>query len=402
MMWKERLFLYSRRRHLMKTTGYHIIKKFNKSEYMMRNLDYPISNIQNVYFSKGKLNQQIVKTNLLKNGYCIVRNTNLQNLFSTEVKCDTHGLYTDRYNICEITPSQLKQYIFGDNYENETMDYAFGTDKRPEYTKSILGVNDEVSPSNFVNFHNELAYTDEFPKIISFVCITPSLTGGYTPLSNVRTVYNELPNDIKEKLLKYGIKYVRNIRDKKSELSIKNNKIDIKGQKCWQDLFNTNDASEAESICRNIYKYDTQWLKCRTNNTPILRVMYNLPGFVTIQNDDETVATSFVNSLLGMHGSFFDSYDKYYETLPYIERPLHSLWGNGEEFTKEEIQTIKILYQQNSIRFEWKEGDIIIVDNLWWAHGRYPFFGNRKILALMGIPWKRQENPLYVKSINKI
>ena len=50
------------------------------------------------------------------------------------------------------------------------------------------------------------------------------------------------------------------------------------------------------------------------------------------------------------------------------------------------------------MRFKWKPGDIIIVDNLWWAHGRYPFFGNRKILALMGIPWKRQENPLYVNA----
>ncbi len=54
------------------------------------------------------------------------------------------------------------------------------------------------------------------------------------------------------------------------------------------------------------------------------------------------------------------------------------------------------------MRFKWKPGDIIIVDNLWWAHGRYQFFGNRKILALMGIPWKRQENPLYVKSIKEI
>jgi hypothetical protein len=401
-MW-ERLLLYSRRRHLIERDQNKIgnfIQQLSKNEYMMKNLDYPISNIENVHFSKGQLNQQMVKTNLLKNGYCIVRNTNLQNLFTAKRYdyYNTAWCFDPLHNVCEITPSHLKKYIFGDNYENEIMDYSHGTDKRPEYEKSILGVNDEVSPSNFINFHNELVYTDEFPKIISFVCITPSLTGGYTPISNVRAVYNELPNDIKEKLLKYGVKYVRNIRDKEAELNVKNNKIDIKGQKCWQDLFNTNDASEAESICRNIYNYDTQWLNCRTNNTPILRVMYNLPGLMNIQNDDNTVVTSFVNSLLGMHGSFFDSYDKYYETLPYMERPLHSLWGNGEEFTEEEIQTIKVLYQQNSIRFEWKAGDIIIIDNLWWAHGRYPFFGPRKILALMGIPWKRQENPLYVNA----
>ncbi|SVE07550.1 uncharacterized protein METZ01_LOCUS460404, partial [marine metagenome] len=47
MMW-ERLLLYSRRKHLMKTGQNRVgnfIQQLSKNEYTMRNLDYPISNI---------------------------------------------------------------------------------------------------------------------------------------------------------------------------------------------------------------------------------------------------------------------------------------------------------------------------------------------------------------------
>ena len=84
-----------------------------------------------------------------------------------------------------------------------------------------------------------------------------------------------------------------------------------------------------------------------------------------------------------------------------IERPLHSLWGNGDEFAADEIAVVKQLYQKNAIRFEWAAGDVIIVDNLWWAHGRYPYHGDRKILALMGVPWARQQGSLLVAPVKQ-
>ena len=326
---------------------------------------------------------------LLASTVCIVRDTNLE-----------HELFTS--SNAAISTSTLQSCIFGADFEASTMDYGLGTDQRPKYNHALLGVNDQVSSSNLIDFHNELVYTNEFPRRLGFVCVVPAAIGGYTPLSDVRAVFEQLPEDMKQKFLKYGIRYVRNIRDKLAEQSVVDNPLDFGGQKCFQDLFQTEDASEAQYMAENVYKYSTEWVRCRTNDTPILRVQYDLPAVMSIRDADKNeTATAFANSMLGMHGSFFDDYDDYYDTLPLIERPLHSLWGNGDEFAADEIAVVKQLYQQNAIRFEWAAGDVIIVDNLWWAHGRYPYHGDRKILALMGVPWARQQGSLLVAAVKQ-
>lgn len=359
-------------------------------KFIMKNLHFPKSTIKDIHFLKGGLNQSAIQTSLKQHGYCLIRDTNLEyDLFNN----NNSALITNNLQNCVFGSSSPNDNESG----NKSMDYAHGTDQRPSYNNALLGVNDDISNTHHIGFHNELVYTNEFPKIIGFLCIVPSQTGGYTPLSDVRGVYNNLPKEMKDKFIKYGIKYVRNIRDRNAEEQIKNNVVDIKGQKCLQDLFHTNDLNEAESICRNVYKYDTEWVQCRTNDTSILRVTYNLPAVMQIECD----TTAFVNSMLGMHGSVFDGYNHYYDSLPMMERPLHSLWGNGEEFTIEQVEIIKDLYEQNAIRFQWQAGDLIVADNLWFAHGRYPYTGDRKILALMGVPWTRDEGTFHVRPVHQ-
>lgn len=358
----------------------------------MKNLHHPTSNYKSINYLKGALNPTAIQKSLLEDGYCICRDTNLQN-----------DLFDSRYSSLTIT--NLRSSVFGENHQNQSMDYAHGTDQRPRYNQILHGVNDKISSTNFIKYHNELCYTSEFPKIVAFVCVLPSQSGGYTPLSNSRQVWNDLPEQMKNKCLEFGIKYIRNVRDSEAENAVENNELDIKAHKCLQELFGTNDRVTMEKLCTEVYGYDFEWVKCGQNGTPMLRIMYNLPAAMILRNDkvdenhkDSTI-TTFANSMLGMHGTIFDAYDDYYERLPYMERPLHSLWGNGEEFSKEEMDIVSEAFEKNTIRFEWRAGDLIIADNLWWAHGRYPYTGDRKILALMGVPWKRNPKHLFVSSV---
>ena len=48
----------------------------------------------------------------------------------------------------------------------------------------------------------------------------------------------------------------------------------------------------------------------------------------------------------------------------------HITFGDGEEFTKDEINLWLWLYKKHSFPIKWKVGDIAVLCNYRWAHGR--------------------------------
>jgi len=62
-----------------------------------------------------------------------------------------------------------------------------------------------------------------------------------------------------------------------------------------------------------------------------------------------------------------------YDSLPPRERPYHSSWGDDTEFSKEEIEILKKLHNENMIQMTLKKGWAVIIDNRLFAHGRTPF-----------------------------
>jgi len=42
------------------------------------------------------------------------------------------------------------------------------------------------------------------------------------------------------------------------------------------------------------------------------------------------------------------------------------------------------LYEKNAVRFQWREGDMVTLDNMITAHARDPFVGPRKIVVALG------------------
>ena len=41
-------------------------------------------------------------------------------------------------------------------------------------------------------------------------------------------------------------------------------------------------------------------------------------------------------------------------------------------------------YEKNAVRFKWREGDMVTLDNMITAHARDPFVGPRKIVVALG------------------
>ena len=61
-------------------------------------------------------------------------------------------------------------------------------------------------------------------------------------------------------------------------------------------------------------------------------------------------------------------------------------------------------YEVCAIRFDWKKGDVVMVDNMIVAHARDPFEGARKIVVAMGdIVTKAQlQAGTYISSVKAI
>lgn len=66
--------------------------------------------------------------------------------------------------------------------------------------------------------------------------------------------------------------------------------------------------------------------------------------------------------------------------------PFRTYYGDGTEIEEEVIEEIRDVYERTKITFAWKEGDILLLDNMLMAHGRNPFQGERKILVGMSEP----------------
>jgi alpha-ketoglutarate-dependent taurine dioxygenase len=63
--------------------------------------------------------------------------------------------------------------------------------------------------------------------------------------------------------------------------------------------------------------------------------------------------------------------------------PRNVFHGDGSDIQVDDLHHILDVYQSEKIIFQWKRGDVMILDNVLMAHGRNPFIGERKIVVAM-------------------
>lgn len=61
----------------------------------------------------------------------------------------------------------------------------------------------------------------------------------------------------------------------------------------------------------------------------------------------------------------------------------HCRFGDGTEIPRSAVNQVRRATWDCARIFDWRQGDVLVVDNLQIAHGRMPFKGRRKILALL-------------------
>jgi alpha-ketoglutarate-dependent taurine dioxygenase len=238
---------------------------------------------------------------------------------------------------------------YGDLVKRESASFIYDATKYPN-DRAIL-------------FHNEGSHTPRLPMRQFFYCGRDGFAGGETPFVDCRKVYRALPETLARDFERKGLLYLRNfIRG-----------VDVR----WQDFFRTEDRSVVERTCA---EQNVEWAWKRDGN---LRISTRVPAVIRTSAD---AAPSFCNQILLHHISCLDgkTAQAMRAVLPAEDLPRNVCFGDGSPIPDEVVFDILKKTVSVAVRFRWRRGDILMLDNLTTAHARSPFVGERQILVAVG------------------
>ncbi|WP_343716267.1 condensation domain-containing protein [Inquilinus sp.] len=212
-------------------------------------------------------------------------------------------------------------------------------------------------------YHNESSHLPRWPRKQWFFCEQPSPVGGATPIVDCRELYRRLPAELAERFDRLGLTYVRTFTEN----------LDVD----WRDFFKTESREEVEARCRAA-GVDFAWL-----GRDELQTRTRCPAVITHPLTGER---SFFNQVQLHHTRCLDA-DVREDLLAMVgpERmPRQVFYGDGSPIEDAVMDLIGELYEACAVRFDWRRGDVVMLDNMLAAHARDPYEGPRRIVVAMG------------------
>jgi len=250
---------------------------------------------------------------------------------------------------------------------NEVLDYTYRSTPRKE-VKGKIYTSTEYPPDQSIPMHNEMSYTRSWPRKIWFFSIQVAETGGETPIADSRKVFQDLAPEIRRKFTEKGVMYVRNY----------GSGLDLP----WQDVFQTRDRAEVEAFCRRS-DIEFEW-----RGQDGLRTRQVCQA---VARHPETGEDLWFNQAHLFHVSSLDpaTRELFFEELGEEGLPRNTYYGDHSPIEESYLAAIREAYRCNQVIFPWREGDVLMLDNMLIAHGREPYTGGRRVVVGMAEAWSR-------------
>lgn len=244
------------------------------------------------------------------------------------------------------------------------MEYTYRSTPRTRLSGRIY-TSTEYPADQSIPMHNEMSYSAHWPMKIFFLCVVAAETQGETPIADSRRVYQRLDPALRERFAEKKVMYVRNYGEG----------VDLS----WQDVFQTSDRAEVEAFCRD-NDITCEWregdrLSTRQVCQAVARhprtgewVWFNQAHLFHVSSLQPDVRAMLVEAF-GEQGV-----------------PRTACYGDGSPIEESALDEIRGVYAEESVAFPWREGDLLLLDNMLVAHGRRPYTGKRRVVVGMSEP----------------
>ena len=247
-------------------------------------------------------------------------------------------------------------------------EYIYRSTPRSAVAEGIMTAT-EYPASEEIPQHCENAYQRDWPMRLLFCCLVSPENGGQTPLSDVAKVTARIDQADLDLVETRGIHYIRNYHTG----------FDLD----WRTVFQTDQRTAVEAFCHS-HNITFEWL-----DDGRLRTTQVCQGTARHPTSAERLwfnqAQLFHPSVLG-HEMMEDMLDIFgADGLPRDAR-----LGDGTAISPILLDNVRAAFAMETRDFDWRTGDVMIVDNMRAAHGRRPFTGSRRVLVSMGGMYSEQ------------
>lgn len=269
----------------------------------------------------------------------------------------------------QVSGSKQLSKLLSTIFSEPLMPYVYRSTPRTKMRNNVYTTT-EYHPDLHIPQHNENAYSNNWVMRLGFYCIQPSATGGNTPVTSSRDVYDLIPAEIRDKFIKKKILYVRNYQN-----------VDLP----WSEVFQTDDKDEVEQFCKDNQMsfewFENNGLRTKQINPAIAihpvtgdTVWFNQAHLFHVSNMGEEIKNNMLT------------------TLGEENLPRNTYYGDGSPIDEEDLDVIRNIYQEQQVSFDWEKNDLLLLDNMLYSHGRQPYTGDRKILVGMTGAYKDHKN----------
>ncbi|MFT5520738.1 MAG: hypothetical protein ACI9IA_001334 [Enterobacterales bacterium] len=233
-------------------------------------------------------------------------------------------------------------------------DYKGGSNPRNALQPNIYEVGAPLPA--WLHYHHEMAYVGSSTKMLAFLGRDILADRGWTFVSdNVKATDDILATDFGQKLKEKGLCYHRDMTNReyfkgREQIGVYNH---------WQKSMLTEDPEEAIEIAKS-RGLDVSWGPNR-----LLKTRFYTSAFEYFEPLDRNLLFSSVAD----HGMWFDTWPLVMH-LPYDERPLNLTFGDDTPMSREELQLFVDIYDNYGTPIKWQQGDVAIICNYRFAHGR--------------------------------
>lgn len=251
-----------------------------------------------------------------------------------------------RHDGAEIALSKL---------DDELLEDAFWSTPRSKVAKKTLTATEYPSPRT-IALHCEMAYMRNWPRFVCFHSIQVAAQGGETTICNIDQVSNRLGEKLRPFQDK-GVTYRRTFQKR----------VDI----AWQHAFQTEKRSDVEELGRR------QGMKVEWLPNDVLATSHTAQGTITAE-DGRLI---YFNQTHLFHPSALEPQVRQALEKAYgADRlPRHATFGDGSPIPDATLAAVREAFATYQTKMCWRPGDILILDNLRFAHGRLPFSGERRL-----------------------